>query len=191
MPICVGKPVLVPAHGHVHRIVVHRRSCRRRVQTNQFLVDCHKPKEGMTLPIRVTWTAPMPTSAGMKRKTIYVLADGDRIIRYLGSTDLPCEERFKLHKLQASSDACTPFNLCASDGCSEVALCALAECECVALFFNCCTGRYISTSIQPHLNLSFVSDDQKVPARVSLILISPTRWCRPQSSCRMQPLCRT
>ena len=58
----------------------------------------------MTLPIRVTWAAPMPTSAGMKRKTIYVLADGDRIIRYLGSTDLPCEERFKLHKLQASSD---------------------------------------------------------------------------------------
>ena len=58
----------------------------------------------MTLPIRVTWTAPMPMSAGMKRKTIYVLADGDRIIRYLGSTDLTCEERFKLHKLQASSD---------------------------------------------------------------------------------------
>eukprot|EP01046_Picozoa_sp_COSAG06_P000956 COSAG06_NODE_28_length_32009_cov_31.553463_12_plen_104_part_00 len=58
----------------------------------------------MTLPIRVTWTAPMPTSAGMKRKTIYVLADEDRVIRYLGSTDLPCEERFKLHKLQASSD---------------------------------------------------------------------------------------
>jgi rhodanese-related sulfurtransferase len=33
-------------------------------------------KEGMTLPIQVTWTAPMPTRAGMKRKTIYVLADG-------------------------------------------------------------------------------------------------------------------
>ena len=58
----------------------------------------------MTLPIRVTWTAPMPTSAGMKRKTIYVLADEDRVIRYLGSTDLTCEERFKLHKLQALKD---------------------------------------------------------------------------------------
>ena len=31
----------------------------------------------------------------MKRKTIYVLADEDRVIRYLGSTDLTCEERFK------------------------------------------------------------------------------------------------
>ena len=53
----------------------------------------------MTLPIRVTWTAPMPTSVGMKRKTIYVLADEDQVIRYPGSTDLTCEERFKLHKL--------------------------------------------------------------------------------------------
>ena len=104
MLICVGRGALVPAPGHVHRIVVHQRLCRRRVQTSQFLVDCHKPKEGMTLPIRVTWTAPMPTSAGMKRKTIYVLADEDRVIRYLGSTDLACEERFKLHKLQALKD---------------------------------------------------------------------------------------
>ena len=43
----------------------------------------------MTLPIRVTWTAPMPTAAGMVRKTIYVLADEDRVIRCLK----PAEEQ--------------------------------------------------------------------------------------------------
>ena len=97
MLICVGKNALVPAHGRVHPIVVHQRLCRRRVQTSRILVDWHRPKEAMTLPIRVTWTAPMPTPDDMKRKTIYVLADEDRIIRYLRSTDLTCEEQFKLH----------------------------------------------------------------------------------------------